>query len=968
MPKPRACRQTTERSAAPWLLIVTILSVFIVGVIVVLFLSPMLRPSVQLEAVVGALLLTVLISPIIYLFSFRPLSRQVRERLLAEGKLRQSEEKFGSLAENSPNMIFINKMGRIVYANKRCEEIMKFTKDEFYSPDFDFLALIAPDSRYLVKENFSRHQSGEDVPPYEHALITKDGRRIEAIINTKIIEYEGENALLGVITDITERKWAEEKIRESEERHRAIWENSPIGICLTDRDGIYRYVSPRYCQMYGYSREQLINKPFYDLLMRPGDPEDRRKRYNELFENAGPLPLGETQFLNIDGELIWIQYTGNFIMQDGAPKYLVAMNVDVTDKKKAEDALRYSEARLSDAQRIAGLGYWEWEIQTQKSFWSDKMFELYKRPKNHGPLAEAWMDHVIPEDRERVLEAIGRAHSGDREYNLDHGIICMDGEMKQIHTEARVIRDAQGKPVRMVGIVLDITERKRAEEALRESEGRFRTLVESQGEGVGIIDPQGRFVFANPAAHEMFGVETGRLLGRSLKEFLDQDQFEIVRKQTAVQRSGVRSSYDLEFNRGDGEKRLMLVTATPLSEKDGKFKGVLGVFRDITEMRKMEEEMVKARKLESLGLLAGGIAHDFNNALTAILGNASMLKAGLDKQDDMYSGLDDVEQAATQAQALTQQLLTFSRGGAPVRQTASIVELVRKTADFMLSGSNVKCEYSIPNDIWTAKFDTGQIGQVIQNLIINADQAMPEGGVLKLSIGNIYMERGHSLPLDEGRYVRIAIQDRGAGIPGKYLDKIFDPFFTTKSEGNGLGLAIAYSVVKKHGGYIDVESQIGEGTTFYVYLPASDENPQLLEQTGEEPLSGTGKILVVDDEEFIRNMLTKILTGSGYTVRCAADGARAIEMYKNEKELGKPFDAVLMDLTIPGGMGGKEAVKMLRQIDPDAKVVVSSGYSNDPIMADHTRHGFSGRIAKPYRTGELNSVLSEVVNEKKLPA
>jgi PAS domain S-box-containing protein len=711
--KPFASLQTTKKSTASRLLVVTISSVFVAGVMAMLLVSTLPWQSVQLKAVVGALLLTVPVLPILYFFSCRPLSRQARERLLAEGKLRQSEGKFDSLAENSPSMIFINKMGRIVYANKRCEEVMKFTKDEFYSPDFDFLSLIAPESRCLVEKNFSKHKSGEDIPPYEYALITKDQRKLEAIIDTKIIEYEGKNALLGVITDITERK--------------------------------------------------------------------------------------------------------------------------------------------------------------------------------------------------------------------------------------------------------------RAEEALLESEERFRTLVENQGEGVGIVDPEERFIFANPSAYEIFGVQAGRLLGKSLEEFLDPDQFEIARKQTAKRRSGVRSSYELEFNRGDGEKRLMLVTATPLFEEDGRFKGVLGVFRDTTEMRKMEEEMVKAEKLESLGLLAGGIAHDFNNALTAILGNTSMLKAGLDKQDDIYSGLDDVEQAATQAQALTQQLLTFSRGGAPVRQTASIVELVRKTADFMLSGSNVKCEYSISDDVWTAKFDTGQIGQVFQNLIINADQAMPEGGIMKLSVENIYVGPGHSLPMEGGRYIRIAIQDQGTGIPGKYVDNIFDPFFTTKTEGNGLGLAIAYSVMKKHGGYIDVESQIGAGTTFYVYLPASNENPRLLEQTGEELLSGTGKILVVDDEEFIRDMVTRILTGSGYTVRCAADGARAIEMYKNEKELGKPFDAVLMDLTIRGGMGGKEAVKILRQIDPDVKVIVSSGYSNDPIMADHTGHGFSGRIAKPYRAGELNNVLSEVVNEKKLP-
>ena len=301
-------------------------------------------------------------------------------------------------------------------------------------------------------------------------------------------------------------------------------------------------------------------------------------------------------------------------------------------------------------------------------------------------------------------------------------------------------------------------------------------------------------------------------------------------------------------------------------------------------------------------------------------------------------------------------------------QTASIVELARKTVGFTLSGSNVRCEYSISDDIWGARFDAGQIGQVIQNLIINADQAMPEGGILKLDIENIYVKPEHSLPLEEGKYVRITIRDQGTGIPEKHLDKIFDPFFTTKLKGNGLGLATAYSIIKKHNGYINVESQFEEGTTFYIYLPASDEKLQLRESAHDEPLSGSGKILVVDDEDFIRDMLTKMLTRSGYTVTCAVDGRQAIEMYKNEKEQGEPFDAVLMDLTIPGGIGGREAIKKLREIDPDVKAIVSSGYSNDPIMADHTKYGFNACLAKPYRASELNKVLSEVLNEQKVPA
>jgi signal transduction histidine kinase/CheY-like chemotaxis protein len=387
-------------------------------------------------------------------------------------------------------------------------------------------------------------------------------------------------------------------------------------------------------------------------------------------------------------------------------------------------------------------------------------------------------------------------------------------------------------------------------------------------------------------------------------------------------------------------------------------------FRDITDRQRVEEEIQKMQKLESIGILAGGIAHDFNNRISIILGNAQVARIVSEQKGDISKYLRNIEEGTEQAKALTQQLLTFSMGGAPIKKVASIAEILRKSARFSLSGSNVKCNYSIPVDIWPVEIDLGQIDQVIGNIIINADQAMPEGGTIQISVENVEIQAGEKTPLSKGRYVKVMIKDSGIGIQKKHLKKIFDPYYTTKSKGSGLGLTIAYSVIKNHGGLITAESSISKGTTFVIYLPASDKKLPEQEEKEYKPGLGKGRILVMDDEELVREMAGDMLKSLGYQVGYAGDGIEAIEAYRQSMERGKPYDAVLMDLTIPGSMGGKEAVKELKKIDPNVKVIVSSGYSNDPIMAEYNKYGFSGVIAKPYKIKDCDETLASVLNKQ----
>lgn len=404
------------------------------------------------------------------------------------------------------------------------------------------------------------------------------------------------------------------------------------------------------------------------------------------------------------------------------------------------------------------------------------------------------------------------------------------------------------------------------------------------------------------------------------------------------------------------------VKSVPIFNEMGTCTNLIITAREISEKKKMEEHLMKMEKLESVGLLAGGIAHDFNNILTAIIGNTSLakLKLGNDGDGKVLNLLREIEQASLGAKDLTQQLLTFAKGGTPVLSTVPIGELLRESATFSLRGSNVKCTFNIAEDLWAADIDQGQINQVINNLVINAVHAMKGGGNIEITAKNITIDCYCSLPLKNGRYVKISLKDYGEGIPSEHLDKLFDPYFTTKQMGTGLGLTTSYSIIRKHNGYITVNSALGAGTTFSIYLPASENKPQYpIEQIVKT--DARGKILVMDDEKMVRFVLSEMLSHLGYEPACAKDGVEAINMYRDSSLSGDPFQGVIMDLTIPGGMGGKEAIKQLLDFDPEVKAIVSSGYSNDPVMSNHTEYGFKAVITKPYSIEQLGTTLDNLL-------
>jgi len=385
------------------------------------------------------------------------------------------------------------------------------------------------------------------------------------------------------------------------------------------------------------------------------------------------------------------------------------------------------------------------------------------------------------------------------------------------------------------------------------------------------------------------------------------------------------------------------------------------------EHARMEAQMLQSQKLESLGVLAGGIAHDFNNILTRVIGNLSLIKMGIEEGEDVSEALEEAAGAARNAKSLTQQLLTFSKGGSPVKMTDSIESLLRGTSKFMLSGSRNSCEFIIQENLWTADFDKGQISQVIQNLVLNADQAMPAGGTINIEAKNLHVDK-RGIPrhafVKPGRFVSVSVSDQGVGIPEEHLDRIFDPYFTTKQEGSGLGLAVSYAIVKKHDGYLFAESKSGKGSTFTILLPASEKPVSDLTIPPPVPVRGRGSVLIMDDEPGIRVLASKLLMKLGYETDTAVDGREAIEKYIKANKAGEGFDIVLMDLTVPGGMGGREAVCEILDFDPDACCIVSSGYSTDPVMSEHEKYGFRGVATKPYNAEELSQAISHVLEKR----
>lgn len=577
-------------------------------------------------------------------------------------------------------------------------------------------------------------------------------------------------------------------------------------------------------------------------------------------------------------------------------------------------------------------------------------------------------EFVHPDDIQRCFDFLKLVlETGQKQSGVEYRVLCKDGSHVWYAANGSLIYEGNNEKPLFIGIGRDITERREAVQKLHESEETLQTLMELMPVGIAWVDKNGNIGYANQYFIQRFGY--------ALKEIPTADDWYQLAYPDPYYRETLVSQWEADLER-------FVANGTPVPPREARVtcrggsvcstivntvitRGrIVAIFTDITEHENLQREILKVQKLESLGVLAGGIAHDFNNILTGIMGNISFARLFLDGSHRSAKILKEAENACGRATDLAYQLLTFAKGSQPIKKILSVGKLLQDSASLVLRGANVSSSIELPDDLKAIDADEGQLSQAFNNIIINAVQAMPGGGTITLRGENAMLDESNSFSLDSGDYVRLTFSDTGCGISEEDQKRIFDPYFTTKSGGSGLGLASVHSIVAKHGGHISVTSRPNLGTTFTILLQAS--HYQAIEPTNETvpapaaALIGS-RLLLMDDEEMIRSLASEILGELGYQVQTCLNGEQAIARYTQALETGEPFDAVIMDLTIPGSMGGKEAANEILKLDPKAKLVVSSGYSNDPVMADYAAYGFSAMIIKPYNVNGLALLLSELL-------
>jgi len=716
----------------------------------------------------------------------------------------------------------------------------------------------------------------------------------------------------------------------------------------------------------GRKADDFLGKRCYEIFHNSSHPPKNCPLEKMLI--SGAVETTEMEIESIGGSFR-VSCTPVFD-NGGLLKNVIHIATDITEKRRTMEALSESEERLTLAVEGAGLGVWDWNIQTGEVMYSKGWIEMlgYSEVEIESNIG-TWEKLIHPEDMPRVVETVRKHRKGLTPfYQAEFRLRSRSGKWHWVLSCGKASEhDIDGKPSRMVGIHLDINRHKNTEEALRKSEERLRLAISAGKVGVWDVNLETAEIHLSVAPKNLVGLdfeETPKTV-EDWFPFLDPVDRKSASEAYQAVRNGLKTSYRAEqkIPLKDGSYR-WFVTSGKVVMEDGKPSRAVGTTIDITdhklaeaEKARLEQQLFQAQKLEAIGTLAGGIAHDFNNILTPILANISIAKAYGKLDAEIADLLTDAEKVALQARGLTQQLVTFSKGGGPVRKPVAIARLLKDSARFALSGSNVRYEYSIAADLWLLQIDEWQIGQVIHNMVLNADQAMPAGGTIKISAENVIVGPGDTIPLRDGKHVRISITDRGIGIPEQHLPRIFDPFFTTKDKGSGLGLTTSFTIVNRHEGTIQAESEPGFGTTFHIYLPASVEVQVEASEEREGPAEGEGKILVIDDKENIRKSAGEMLTRLGYEVNTAKDHAEGINLYEKAMKEKQPFDAVIMDLTIPGSMGGKEAIHKLKKMDQDAKVILSSGYSEDRVMSEFRKYGFSDVVAKPYEIEEMSRAI-----------
>lgn len=739
--------------------------------------------------------------------------------------------------------------------------------------------------------------------------------------------------------------------------------------CELDPDGTIQYASPGFREAVGTPDDEMTGRSFLDGV-HPDDRDEVRSRLAGLAAKPTAASIRFRMVPRRDRIPVIDCRVGPLVLEDGRLRF-VASGRDVTDDDARERALREREeaARLLLDHSTDVLWIMDKDLKTRCMSRSVQM-QLGYTPEEYMalPLDQRMPSESVAVVKQRLAEEFPIALEKARRQEPHHYTFEVlhrrrDGRLGWGEINVSFLYDDQWRITGFHGVTRNIDDRKRMEAELAATRERYRQLFEHLLSGCVIVRPvrdadgTATDLFCetvNPAFERQSGISRDRVEGRPMSDVFGRYDRFWLELFDRVGRTGTPERVD----------RFMV-------QAGRHFEGVLfaldddrvvGLFDDVTQRRRMEVEMLRVQRLESVGVLAGGIAHDFNNILTGILGNISLCRDIVDDPASEAGGLLlAAEKACGRARDLTQQLLTFSRGGGPIKQDAFLPELVRETAEFVLSGSNVRATFDFAEDVGRVEVDRGQFARVVHNLVLNAVQAMPEGGAVEIAARRVSLADGEFAALGAGEYVRLSIRDEGPGIPAKDLGRVFDPYFSTRRDGTGLGLSVANSIVRKHDGFLGVESESGHGTTFTILLPARcGRGGAVVGAGGDARVTGIGRVLVMDDDADVREVLARMLRALGYEAQLTHDGEQALAAYRDLREAGEPVLAVIMDLTVPGGMGGREAMRELLRLDPGVRGIVISGYSNDPVMSRPRDFGFCDVIPKPVGLAGLREALARI--------